>query len=217
MAPKTDTTKGEAVQISRPNLKVARLRIRGTAPYCQNKFSAKALQIMKEQQEAGSTAKGKKKREPKDFDACYEGAQHRSPDGWHGIPCAGFRAAFISACRVVGFQMTRAKLAVFVKADGFDKDSFDPLVRITKGEPQPMDAPVRNASGVVDIRRRPVWAPGWEAVVSVEYDADMFTASDIANLVLRAGAQVGVGEGRPDSKSSNGMGWGTFEIVNEND
>jgi hypothetical protein len=28
----------------------------------------------------------------------------------------------------------------------------------------------------------------------------------------RVGAQVGIGEGRPDSKNSTGMGWGTFEI-----
>jgi hypothetical protein len=46
----------------------------------------------------------------------------------------------------------------------------------------------------------------------VRFDADQFTLRDIANLLLRAGMQVGVGEGRPDSKKSCGMGWGTFEI-----
>ena len=33
------------------------------------------------------------------------------------------------------------------------------------------------------------------------------------NLMARAGAQVGVGEGRPDSKTSAGLGFGTWEIV----
>jgi hypothetical protein len=28
------------------------------------------------------------------------------------------------------------------------------------------------------------------------------------------GRQVGIGEGRPDSRNSCGMGWGLFEIVN---
>jgi len=27
--------------------------------------------------------------------------------------------------------------------------------------------------------------------------------------------QVGVGEGRPDSRDSNGLGWGLFEIMAE--
>jgi hypothetical protein len=44
------------------------------------------------------------------------------------------------------------------------------------------------------------------------YDADQFTASDVVNLIARAGMQVGICEGRPDSSNSTGMGWGTFEI-----
>lgn len=37
-------------------------------------------------------------------------------------------------------------------------------------------------------------------------------AVDVANLMNRVGAQVGIGEGRPDSKNSAGMGWGLFSI-----
>jgi hypothetical protein len=48
--------------------------------------------------------------------------------------------------------------------------------------------------------------------VRVQYDADQFTATDAANLMTRVGAQVGIGEGRPDSKMSAGMGWGTFKL-----
>jgi hypothetical protein len=42
----------------------------------------------------------------------------------------------------------------------------------------------------------------------------MFSLDDISNLLMRVGLQVGLGEGRPDSKKSAGMGWGTFEISN---
>ena len=35
------------------------------------------------------------------------------------------------------------------------------------------------------------------------------------NLIARAGMQVGICEGRPDSSNSTGMGWGTFEISDE--
>ena len=56
---------------------------------------------------------------------------------------------------------------------------------------------------------------GWEADVRIRYDGDQFTASDVVNLLARAGLQVGIGEGRPDSKKSTGMGWGLFEIAKE--
>ena len=36
---------------------------------------------------------------------------------------------------------------------------------------------------------------------------------EVRNLLVRAGVQVGIGEGRPYSKKSYGMGWGTFEVV----
>jgi hypothetical protein len=53
----------------------------------------------------------------------------------------------------------------------------------------------------------------WQAKVRVRFDADLFTPADVANLMLRAGLQVGIGEGRADSPNSCGMGWGHFECV----
>jgi hypothetical protein len=198
----------KVITIPAPNLQIVAFALRGTAPYVQHRFSAKA-EIMAKQAE-GSTAKGKTQRAAKNFEANYQAAKHISPDGWCGIPASGFRHALISACRLVGFHMSRAKLAVFVVADGFDTDGA-PIVRII-GEPEAHTAYVRNETGVVDIRARPMWRE-WSCDLRVQYDADQFTAQDIANLVLRAGLQVGVGEGRHDSKKSlTGMGWGTFTI-----
>jgi hypothetical protein len=204
-----------AVVISPPNIQTARFTIRGTAPYVQNAFSEKARTTMREKHEAGSTAGKNRKKDPKDFQALYRGAMHVSRDGWHGIPAPAFRNALVSACRIVGFAMTRAKLSVFVEADGFDTTDGTPLVKITKGEPEYAEHFVRNETGVADIRPRPMWREGWEAVVSVRFDADQFTLTDVANLLMRVGVQVGVGEGRPDSKKSTGMGWGTFALVND--
>lgn len=200
------------VQINAPNFQYVELLIIGTAPYVQNKFSAKAQAQMRGVQEAGSTARGKKKRDPKDFKAGYEQAKHKSDEGWCGIPAPAFRNAMVSACRIVGWPMTRAKLAVFCEATGFDAEDGTPLVKITKGKPKYAEHYVRNETGVVDIRPRPMWQPGWEAVVTIKYDADMFTQKDIVNLMHRVGEQVGIGEGRPDSKKSCGMGWGTFKL-----
>jgi hypothetical protein len=52
----------------------------------------------------------------------------------------------------------------------------------------------------------------WSVVARVKFDADMLSIESLANLLSRAGQQVGVGEGRPGSKNSNGCGWGTFTV-----
>jgi hypothetical protein len=53
--------------------------------------------------------------------------------------------------------MTLAKLSLFIEADGLDVIDGTPLVRIIAGEPERTDMHVRNATGVVDIRTRPMW------------------------------------------------------------
>lgn len=203
----------ETVAVKPPNIQTAVFRIIGSAPYVQNKFSQKAREEMKAKQMLGGTEGSKKpKREPKDFMALYEGAKHYSREGWIGIPAGAFRDAMISACRLVGFKMTHAKLSVFVFADGFDVDDGTPLVKIIKGEPRYVEHMVRLETGVPDVRARPMWDETWEADIRIKFDADQFTLTDITNLLMRVGIQVGIGEGRPDSPKSSGMGWGTFEL-----
>jgi hypothetical protein len=200
------------VKIQPPKFGSIKLTIVGTAPLVTNAFPAKAREEMREKQEKGSQAQKEKTRDPKDFQALYKDAMHISKDGWCGIPAPAFRAAMISACRVVGFKMTIAKLSVFVVADGYDAGDGTPLVKITKGEPRYVEHLVRNATGVVDIRPRPMWDEGWGAEITMRWDTEQFSHSDVINLLNRAGMQVGVGEGRPDSKNSAGMGWGTFIV-----
>ena len=214
MAKNTTNTIQSDVIIPAPKLGTGAFTIVGTAPYVQCAFPAKAREMMKAKQMAGSQAKKGAKRDAKDFDLCYQQAQHVSREGWNGIPASGFRAGLISACRLVDFKMTRAKLSLFVVADGFDNLDGTPLVKITKGKPHYVEHAVRNATGVADIRARPMWDEGWEAVLRLTWDADQFSTQDVANLLMRVGLQVGVGEGRPDSPNSAGMGWGTFAIGN---
>lgn len=208
----TTAKKEEVVVIQPPDFRVLEIGIRGTTPLVINRFSAKAMAMMREAQEAGSAAKSRKKREPKDFDSLYNDAKHISDEGWEGIHAAAFRNGAISACRACGYVMTKAKLALFVLQDGFDVVDGAPLVRITRGEAEPWVAPTRNATGVVDLRCRPMYRE-WEALLKIRYDAGMLTQSDVANLIARVGLQVGVGEGRPDSKQSPGLGFGLFELT----
>jgi hypothetical protein len=204
-----------AISITPPNMMTANFRIIGTAPLVMAKFSQKAKEMMMATQEAGSTARSKKKRTAKDFKADCEACIHYSTDGWIGIPAPAFRAAMISACRLVGFRMTLAKLSLFTFADGYEEDGT-PLVRMKAGKYEQTTMAVRNSTGVIDIRSRPMWHQ-WEAMVRIQFDADQFTLQDISNLMHRVGVQVGLLEGRPDSRDSAGMGWGTFRIESEAD
>lgn len=52
----------------------------------------------------------------------------------------------------------------------------------------------------------------WTAKIKIRFDADQFRIQDVSHLLSRVGMQVGIGEGRPDSKNSCGMGWGLFDL-----
>ena len=199
--------------IKAPNIVRTTIRIKGTAPFVQNKFSHKArMKMMEAMATPAAAKKGKSARDPRNYDDDFIQAQHMAVAGWNGIPCPAFRAAMIDACRTVGMVMTKAKMSVFILPDGFDKDDGTPLVKLIAGTPERMESLVRNDNGGADIRIRPMWRE-WECDVTLEYDEDMITGESVINLLDRAGRQVGVGEGRPFSKNSVGQGWGTFTVI----
>lgn len=214
----TTKKKSDSVEvvIKHPNMLRHTFHIKGLTPYVQCKFSAKSRQIMRQAQEAGSRGKNtNKNKAPKDFDDAFQGAIHYMGGGGYGIPAAAFRNAMISACRVAGAVMTKAKLSVFVEPDGYDEDDDTPLVRLHAPDPEILESHVRIDNGkTTDIRVRPIWRQ-WEAFVKCRWDGDQFSPDSMANLLMRAGLQVGVGEGRHDSKTSSGQGWGEFEVVGD--
>jgi hypothetical protein len=201
--------KETSVVISAPNFQSVDVLLQGTAPLVVERFSKKA-ELMAKMAE-GKSAGSKKVRDARDYDKEAEAARYRSEESWEGMNAAAFRAGMISACRLVGFKMTLAKLSTFVVADGFDLQDGIPLIRIY-GSSETYTAHTRNATGVVDVRSRPMYRE-WAARLRVRFDSDQFTAQDVYNLISRVGLQVGIGAGRPDSKASAGCGFGTFEIV----
>lgn len=203
------TPAGEHISITAPDFGFMNIIVRGTAPLVIERFSKKA-ELMAKMAE-GSSAKSKKERSARDYDRDAEDARYRSADGWEGFNVAAIRAGMISACRLVGFKMTMAKLSVFVEADDFDVADGLPIIRIY-GKSVTFTAHTRNATGVVDVRARPQYRD-WAAKLRIKFDRGQFKTADMVNLISRVGGQVGIGAGRPDSKSSAGCGWGTFEIV----
>ncbi len=216
MAKNSDKQAAEVFLISPPNLRTIKTRIVGVSPLMVCRFSKKAMDAMMSKHAAGSQAKKGTAKAARDFDADFQGARHIAEDGWDGIHAGAFRNAMISACRLVGFKMTLAKLSVFIEADGFDQVDGVPLVRIIGDEPEKNVMHTRNATGVIDLRIRPMWRR-WKCDLNIRYDADQFKIADVLNLLARAGMQVGVCEGRPDSRMSAGMGMGLFRLATETD
>jgi hypothetical protein len=200
----------EVINVTAPDFRLIPLTLVGTAPLVQSRFTAKAMQAMKASMEAGQTSKKGKERKARDFEDDFQNAMHKSTDGWVGVPAAAIRNACIDVCRMVGFKMTHAKMSIFVKADGNDAVDGIPLIRLDAGEPERLEMATR-IQQTTNITIRPIWRK-WRLHVVLRFDAGQFTASDVVNLIARAGVQVGIGEGRPYSRMSNGLGYGTFEI-----
>lgn len=205
-----------SVTIKPPKFDIAVFSARGLAPLVIHRFSAKTKAQMKLKMETGKAAGNKKNREAKSTDDLYEEARYRSADGWDGFNASAVRAALISACRLVGFKMTLAKLSVFVEADGVD--ASEPQISLIRiyGDPVKQEDMARVETGQPYVTVRAAYHQ-WSAKIRIRFDADQFTFEDVANLMARVGLQVGLGEGRPDSKHSAGMGWGLFTIEKEED
>ncbi len=210
-AAKNTASPTQTVTIKPPNFGIASFRVHGLAPLVIHRFSAKTKAQMKQKMETGKAASSKKNREAKATDDLYEESRYRSADGWDGFNASAIRAAMISACRLVGFKMTLAKLSVFVEEDGVDATEPQiPLIRI-HGKPVKQEDMARVETGQPYVTVRAAYH-NWSATIRIRFDADQFTLEDVTNLMARVGMQVGIGEGRPDSKNSAGMGWGLFKI-----
>lgn len=205
-----DVRVGEHVVIKPARMKRVKWVLIGETALVSNNFGKEMQDKMAETQKQGSQARKGGKRDPKDFNKDYRASMHISTDGWVGFPASCLRQAMVDACRTVGYKMTVAKMGVFVVAEGFDRDSGQPLVRI-EGEPEMFTTYVRLADGSPDIKSRARWNK-WKIKLTVEFDEDMFSTADVANLLSRVGRQVGIGAGRPYSKTSCGQDWGRFRL-----
>jgi hypothetical protein len=209
--------KQTSVQITPPNIQTAVFNIVGTAPLVVHRFDEKVKEQFRQKILEGSKPRGKNKFEPKDTDDICQAAKYIGKTGgktWEGFNASGVRLALISACRGANMKMTIAKQSLFVEADGWDV--FTPLVPLVRiiGESQKSEMIAKTETGVAMLTIRPMYQP-WGAKLRIRFDADLFSLSDVTNLLARAGECVGICEGRPDSKNSGGMGWGTFKIENE--
>lgn len=208
----TGEAAAKTLTISPPNFQTAEFTLIGTAPLVVHRMSEKYRREQLHKITTGKPAGNKKNREAQNpEDICNE-ARYVAKEGWDGVKACCFRNALISACKICGYPMTRAKMSFFILEDGYDaKEPSTPLVRIHGKSVMQTDV-VRMANGDPNLSFRPAYHD-WKMKLRIRFDADQFTLNDTANLLARVGIQVGIGEGRPDSTNSGGMGWGTFSIA----
>jgi hypothetical protein len=201
------------VIITAPNFQHAKFHVAGLTRLVVCRFSEVARRAIIEAQMKGSTETSKKKKMKADPDVLFKAARYYSSKGWEGFNATAVRNGMISACKLTDMKMSIAKLCIFAVEDGYDK--FEPQFNIIRiyGDPVMQQDHVRNRkTGGYTVATRAAYHD-WKAIIKVRWDADRFTDRDITNLMARFGLQIGIGVGRHDSKDSNGMGWGTFEIV----
>ena len=185
------------IQLKRLARMRVEIRIEGTAPLIQHRFSEKARQMMLDRQQGTAT-----EREPKNPEALYEAAMYRLPGDRYGHPAVALKSAIVGGARFYKgskLTMTGLKTMLFVMGEGADS-----LVEI-EGTPKMREDPVRNSGGVADLRFRPVFWP-WSATLPIVCVRNQLTLESLVALT-DAGGNGGVGEWRPE--------FGTFKVADD--
>ena len=185
--------------------------ITGTSPLIVHAWSQKSKELMlAKQTKAAQMAK-----EAKDPEADYEQSLYRIENGGYGFPSVAIKAAMVTAVtsisgvtkvaarqafRVVGEQarVKGAHSGLVMRQD---------LVRILGSEPEMREDMVRVGMGTADLRYRAQFWP-WHMNLSVSFNANLLSGSQILNLLSVAGFGVGIGEWRPERDGQNG----TFDV-----
>ena len=178
---------------------VAHIEVKGTAPLIVHAWSSKAKQMILDKQQGRKPAK-----ELKDPQADYEASMYRLPDGGHGFPVLGFKAATVGGARYFnGVTMTQMRQAMFFIGDSSAPD----LVRLKCSDPTIREDMVRVGMGTADIRYRAEYRD-WGAVLQIQYVPSVISLDSIVALV-DAGGMGGIGEWRPEKDGA----FGTYEVV----
>ena len=122
------------------------------------------------------------------------------------VPITGFKNAIIAACRNSDFTMTQMRQSLFVTGAKYRDWA------VIEGCIPQMDSRICRLAGAAKTpieRFRPRWDE-WGTQINFEWDANLMTADQVANLVSIAGFYCGVFEARP---SCSAIGYGRFEIV----
>lgn len=181
------------------DIRVIQITLIGDSGLICNKWSEKAKQQMRDKQmKNAKTAKTAKVPE-QDFQASL----YKDEDGDYAFPTIAFKAAAVDACsHVDGITKVEARGAFHIEGE-FAK---------IHGTPEMREDMVRVGMGTADLRYRGEYKK-WYTTLTVRYNKNVLSDSQIANLFNTAGFAIGVGEWRPAKDGRNGM----FHVARDSD
>jgi hypothetical protein len=184
--------------LPRPNIQTLDVTLIGDAPLIVHKWSEKAKKQIRDKQTGKATA-GKEKKDP---DQDFKDSLHMTPDGKHGFPVIGIKAAAVTACTSIG-AITKVAARQAFHIDG-------EYAIIQGAKPTMREDMVRVGMGTADIRYRGQYWP-WYTTVRIRFNANLLSAEQILNLLNTAGFAVGIGEWRPERDGQHGL----FHVATE--
>lgn len=222
----------ETFQITAPNQKLMKVKVKGTAPIIFHRWSEKAIKMILDKQ-MKKAAKGREVRDP---EAEYRESFYMDKEGFIYVPARNLKQAIVGSARFInGVPMTILRGAVFVR--GETQETIPVLQAgkkvklsaktvmfedVKEEPPTPENFGYDSKNKTIQMRRDMVTVgmgsadlrfrgqiEKWELEFLIEYDADLLSAEQVLNLVQRAGFSQGLGEWRPEKNGD----YGTFEVA----
>ena len=199
----------KSVVIPEINVAIADFMIEGITPLIVHTWTQKAIKEMLAKHMGEPAVPREAKNPAKDY---YESMYHLDKDGnitaaaskITGFPTQAFKLCAVSGCRYVkGIPMVAAMglfhvTKEFTVIEGVHRMRRD-MVRVGGKGP---------GTGAPDIRFRAEY-PIWRCKVQFEYNQELFSEGQIANLLNQGGFHTGVGEWRPEHRGL----FGRFRMV----
>jgi len=215
------------IQLPALNIGTVRIRLESLSPLIVLRFSEKAQNMMLNKQ-TGEASAGK---EPKNPLELFRQAAYRDGDGFL-FPAVCFKAACVSCANDIEEKQTEMRRAFHVHGDvggEFVRIIAPPITSpVTEWDEKYADElkwehahgcsmrmdPVRNASGVADLRFR-AFFPTWAMNLSIDYNQNIISLEQLLMLFTVAGFGNGVGEWRVGAKQSKTGTYGRWKIASE--
>jgi hypothetical protein len=220
----TKTTKAGVLRIKPGNFEILHVRVESTSPLIMeskigfefhlnkyNKSTDKQFEAgLVEQAAGGKTSQKKYVKTEEVLNQEMESLVYwfDKKKKIYGIPAAGFRKSMIEVVKdldeVAGTQIKRN---VWVLPDEGD------LVKIVTKKPHYAKYDICKASGMVGaplVKRRPI-IDEWYADLRIRYNADVFSAEAILNILFRCGVSDGYG----GKRIGKGYEYGGYQIASK--
>jgi hypothetical protein len=188
-----NTSKNGGVDIELPKFDLRRMKIKlvgDSSVICNNWSANNRRQMLEKQMKQPQEAKAAKNPEQE-----YQASLYKLPNGRHGFPTTGVKAAAVDACSHVN-NITKVEARGAFHIDG------DFVVLI--GTPQMREDMVRLPRGGADIHYRGEFYP-WSVDLTIRYNNSVLSAAQIVHLFKVAGFAIGIGDWRPQKDGSHGM------------